>query len=69
MPLFLLGNSTLTIPHRLCQPKHGKFPHGRADAADASGKKGSNVYEVNTLLWEFGPGKPSLGTLSVAAME
>ena len=45
------------------------FPYGLADAADASGEKGSNVYEMNQWLWEFGRGKPSLGVLSVTATE
>ena len=34
MPLFLLGNSTLTIPHQLSQHRGARFPHGLADAAD-----------------------------------
>ena len=29
------------------------------------GKRGSNVYEVNPWLWQFGRGKPCLGGLSV----
>ena len=29
------------------------------------GRRGSNVYEVNLWLWQFGRGKPSLGGLSV----
>ena len=53
MPLFLSGNSTPTIPHQLRHLQHSKFPHGSADALDESGKKGSNVYEVNQWLWEF----------------
>ena len=61
MPLFLVGNSFLTIPHQLRQLRSGKFPHGLADAANALGKKGSNVYEVNQWLWQFGQGKPRLG--------
>ena len=69
MPLFLLGNSTPTIPHQLRQHRRSKFPHGEADAADASGKKGSNVYELNQWLWRFGRGKPRLGGLSVAESE
>ena len=67
--MFLLGNSTPTIPHQLRQHLHGKFPHGLADAADALGKKGSNAYEVNQWLWQFGRGKFRLGGLSVAATE
>ena len=69
MPLFLLGNPTLIIPHQLRQHWRSTFPYGLADAADASGKKGSNFYEVNTWLWEFGQGKPSPRGLSVAATE
>ena len=69
MPLFLLGNSTPTIPHQLRQHRRSKFPHAEADAADASGKKGSNVYELNQWLWRFGRGKPRLGGLSVAESE
>ena len=50
MPLFLLGNSTPTIPHQLSQHRSARFPHGLADAADESGRNGSNVYEINQLL-------------------
>ena len=39
MPLFLLGNSTPTIPHQLRQHRSARFPHGMADAADESGRK------------------------------
>jgi len=38
---------------------------GSCDTADADGKRGSNVYEVNQLLWRFARGKPRLGGLSV----
>ena len=69
MPLFLLGNSTPTIPHQLRQHRRSRFPHGLADAADALGKKGSNVYVLNQWLREFGRGKPHLGGLSVTATE
>ena len=73
MPLFFLGNSTPTIPHQLRQHRRDRFPHGLADAADALGKKRSNVYEVNQWLWQFGRGKlePRLavGGLNVAATE
>jgi len=33
--------------------------------AAADGRRGSNVYEVNPWLWQFGRGKPRLGGLSV----
>jgi hypothetical protein len=40
---------------------------GCADSAasDSDGRRGSNVYEVNTWLWNFGSGKPCLGGLTV----
>ena len=69
MPLFLLGNSIPTIPHQLLQHRSARFPHGLADAADESGKKGSNFYEINQWLWQFWRGKPRLGGLSVAETE
>ena len=34
---------------------------GTTDTADADGRRGSNVYEVNTWLWMFALGKPCLG--------
>ena len=69
MPLFLLGNYTPTIPHQLRQHRGARFPHGLADAADESGRKGSNVYEINQWLWQLGGGKQRLGGLSVAETE
>ena len=38
---------------------------GCADPAAADGRRGCNVYEVNTWLWNFGCGKPRLGGLTV----
>ncbi len=38
---------------------------GCADAAAEDGRRGSNVYEVNKWLWQFGRGKPSLGCLII----
>ena len=67
MPLFLAGNSTLTIPHLYSERKDSGFPMGCADAAAVDGRRGSNVYEVNLWLWQFGRGKPRLGGLSVEA--
>ena len=66
MPLFLHGNSTPTIPHQLRHLQRSKFPLGcaQADASNKSGRKGSNVHELNQWMWEFGRGKPCLGGLS-----
>ena len=69
MPLFLAGNATSTIPHLYSKRKESGFPLGCADAAAADGRRGSNVYEVNQWLWQFGRGKPRLGGLSVEETE
>ena len=64
IPLFLSGNSTPTIPHKYSKHKSSGFPAGSCDTAAADGRRGSNVYEVNPWLWQFGRGKPRLGGLS-----
>ncbi len=64
-PLYMAGNSTPTIPHKLSKHKTSAFPMGFADTAASDGRRGSNVYEVNTWLWNFGRGKPRLGGLTV----
>ncbi len=38
---------------------------GSCDTAAADGRCGSNMYEVNPWLWQFGRGKQRLGGLSV----
>ncbi len=38
---------------------------GCADSAAEDGRSGSNVYEVNLWLWQFGRGKPRLGCLTI----
>ena len=65
MPLFMAVNSTPTISHKYSKHKSSGFPAGSCDTAAADGKRGSNVYEVNQWLWQFGRGKPRLGGLSV----
>ena len=65
VPLFLAGNATPTIPHLYSKRKDSGFPAGRADAASVDGRRGSNIYEVNPWLWQYGRGKPRLGGLSV----
>jgi hypothetical protein len=62
---FLDGNATPTIPHKYSKNKSSCFQAGCADAAEEDGRRGSNVYEVNTWLWQFGRGKPSLGGLTI----
>ena len=42
---------------------------GSADLAAADGRRGCNVYEVNTWMWNFGRGKPRLGGLTVTVEE
>jgi len=69
MPLFLARNSTPTIPHLYSKRKDTGFPMCCADAAAVDGRRGSNVYEVNPWLWQFGRGKPRLGGLSVETTE
>jgi hypothetical protein len=60
--LFLAGNSTPTIPQQYSQHKRSGFPQAvhSCDTAAAYGRQGSNVYEVNPWLWQFGRGKPHL---------
>ena len=67
MPCFLDGNATPTIPHKYSRNKGACFPAGCADAAAEDGRRGSNVYEVNTWLWQFGRGKPRIGGLTIEA--
>jgi hypothetical protein len=45
--------------------KDSGFPYGCADAAATDGRRGSNFYEVNPWLWQFGRGKPRLGGLTI----
>ncbi len=65
MPLFLAGNLTPTIPHIFSKHKDSRFPYGCADTAATDRRRGSNVYEVNPWLWQFGRGKPRLGGLTI----
>ncbi len=65
MLCFLDGNATPTIPHKYSKNKNLCFPAGCADSAAEDGRRGSNVYEVNTWLWQFGRGKPRLGGLTI----
>ncbi len=44
IPLYLTGNSTLMIPHKISKSKHSGFPFGCTDLATADGRRGSSVY-------------------------
>ena len=65
MPCFLNGNATPTIPHKYSKNKNLCFPAGCAHSSSEDGKSGSNVYEVNPWLWQFGRGMPRLGGLTI----
>jgi hypothetical protein len=80
MPLFLLmiGNTTLAISYELrkYQRTSSRFPYSctDSDTAQESGRslRGSNVYELNAWLRQFGRGKPRVGgpiSVSVADTE
>ena len=64
-PLFLAGNSTPTVPHCYSKHKDSGFPMGCANSAAVEVRSGSNVYEVNPWLQQFGRGKQRLGGLNV----
>ncbi len=62
----LLGLFTVASEKSQCKvPGKSPFPAGCADAAAEDGRHSSNVYEVNTWLWQFGRGKPRLGGLTI----
>ena len=63
--LFLVGNLTPLIPNKYSKHKSSGFPMGSCDTTAADGHHGSNVYEVNPWLWQFGRGRPRLGGLTV----
>jgi hypothetical protein len=65
MPCVLVGKKTPTIPHKYSKNKSSCFPAGCANTAAEDGRCGSIVYEINTWLWMFGRGKPSLGGLTI----
>jgi hypothetical protein len=65
MPLFLLSNATPTIPCELQKYQHNQFSYCSTDTNQESGRRGSNVSELNSWLWQFGRGKLSVGGLPV----
>jgi hypothetical protein len=59
IPCFLDGNATPTIPTSTART--------RVYVSHINGRCSSNVYEVNTWLWQFGRGKPRMGGLTIGA--
>ena len=66
MPCFMAGNSTPTIPSCFARHKQSALPFG---LADTDGSSGSNVYEVNLWMWQFGRGRQRIGGRDVAETE
>ena len=66
---FLDRNATSTIPHKYSSRQEDAFEYGCADGAGPNSQRGSNVYEINTWLWNFGRPQPHVGGLSVAKTE
>ena len=69
MPLFVRGNSTLTIQHCFHNLQHSKFPHCCADASKESGQKREQRLRAELMAVEVGLGKRCLGGLSVEKTE
>jgi hypothetical protein len=65
IPLVVAGYSTPRSLTCSASTKIRAFPYGCADSAAADGRLCSNVYEINSWLWQFGRGKPRLGGLTV----
>ena len=65
-PLFLKGNATPTIPHKLRHLKGSAFQFGIADTAAADGSSGATC---TRWLWQFGRGRPGIAGLSVSETE
>ncbi len=68
-PCFLDGNTTSTIPHKYAPRQKQAFEYGCADGSGQGSRRGSNVYEINTWLWNFGRPQPRISGLSVAKTE
>ncbi len=66
-PHLLFSTSMLLVCPR---QKHWQaFEFGCADGSGQGSRKGSHVYEINTLLWNFGRPQPRIGGLSVSKTE
>jgi hypothetical protein len=62
VPCFLDGNANLNCYTQVQQPTEGRF---WVLLCRWCGRRGSHVYEINTLLWNFGLPQPRVGGFSV----
>jgi hypothetical protein len=69
IPLFFPQQRYAKDPYELRKHQRNQFPYCSTDTAQESGSRGSNVYELNARLWQFGRCKPRGGGLSVADTE
>lgn len=59
MKLYLEGSSAPTIPHSFAGQRQRHFQYGSADKAGTKGVgSGSQLFEVNVHLWQFGRPQP-----------
>ncbi len=58
IPCFRDGNTTSAIPHKYSSRQKEAFECNCADVASHALRRGSHVYEINTLLWTFGRPPP-----------
>ena len=71
-PLFLKGNATPTIPHKLRHLKGSAFQFGGADAAAADSRRGATCTRstMTVAVWALvRRGRPRIGSLSVSETE
>ena len=68
-PLFLKGNATPTIPHKLRHLKGSAFQFGTADTAAADARRGATCTRSSRGCGQTGRGKPRIGGLSVSLTQ
>ncbi len=65
-PCFLDDNTTSSIPYKYTARQKQAFEFGCADRQGPASRRGSDVHEINTWMWNFGRPQPRVGGLSVA---
>jgi hypothetical protein len=63
------SNTTFTIPYKYAPRQKQAFEFGCADGVSQGSRRGSHVYEINTLMWNVGRPQPRISELSVAKAE